>query len=175
MAVKGILDGKLWCIDNAGKLILKNVTWQQDANYTFSRGTMTMLNNCTMQGENLIFTYASPLQSIIQSRAQLTLDYEFTFSYAPSIASSKLLSLYDSTARLIMQGATLHSTATGLQLTQGILEIHDGAAFSSDARYKPNGIMLGDGVSSSNNLFIDIFPESKLELLRGFLVYKNLG
>lgn len=174
LILQGLGDGRVWCKDNAGRLVLDNTTWLQDSNFSFSSGRFDVVNNVIMVGSNKVFSYLTPMQSTIKSRAKLSLDQDFTFSYAPISPGSGLLSFADATSKLTMNGATLHSTATGLQLIVGTLEVKGNCAMSSDARIKSNGIIIGDGVSSANNCYVDIYPESSLNLLSGYIVYNNI-
>jgi hypothetical protein len=173
--LKGILDGQIICLDNASKVIFEDSTWSQDVDTTFSLGSFQVVNELIMRGRDTTFAYSSPEQSLIKERAELILQDDFTFSYAPQTASRGLISLVDDTARIIMNNASIHSTQTGLQLTKGYLEVHGHCSLQSDAWYEVEGITLGDGVSEANDLKIDIYPESNLSLDSGYLVYKNLG
>lgn len=173
--LKGILDGQIICLDNASKVIFEDSTWSQDVDTTFSLGSFQVVNELIMRGRDTTFAYSSPEQSLIKERAELILQDDFTFSYAPQTASRGLISLVDDTARIIMNNASIHSTQTGLQLTKGYLEVHGHCSLQSDAWYEVEGITLGDGVSETNDLKIDIYPESNLSLDSGYLVYKNLG
>lgn len=173
--LKGILDGQIICLDNASKLIFENSTWSQDIDTTFSLGSIHVVNELIMRGRDTTFVYSSPEKSFIQERAELILQDDFTFSYAPSTESRTLIDLVDDTARIIMNNASIHSTQTGLQLTKGYLEVHGACSLQSDAWYQAEGITFGDGVTENNDLRIDIYPESKLSLDSGYLVYKNLA
>ncbi|MBS1987763.1 hypothetical protein JST56_02110 [Candidatus Dependentiae bacterium] len=173
--LKGILDGQIICLDNASKVIFEDSTWSQDVDTTFSLGSFQVVNELIMRGRDTTFVYSSPEQSLINERAELILQDDFTFSYAPQTESRGLISLVDDTARIILHNASIHSTQTGLQLTKGYLEVHGHCSLQSDAWYEAEGITLGDGVSEANDLKIDIYPESNLSLDSGYLVYKNLG
>jgi hypothetical protein len=175
VVIDGLLDGSLYCIDNAGKLIFDNVTWSQDSNFTFSLGSFDVINQMDMNGRDYQFLYQSDAESRVKSRASLYLRDDFTFSYEPASESRTLLSLADDTTRLIMKNASIASTSTGLQLTKGYLEVRGVCNFISGAGYPAEGIIIGDGLDETNDLRIEIFPESRIELNSGYLVYKNLA
>ena len=175
LTIKGLGPSSLWCADNAASISLDNVWFDQDADYTFSRGSFDINDMCVLSGQDKVFNYSSAMPSLIKSRATLCLDRDFTFAYAPPIASSTLFGLQDESSKLILEEATLYSTATGLQLTKGCLEIQDHCYLASEALTKSNGIILGDGVSSANDIMLDIHPGANIELFSGYVVYKNIG
>ena len=44
----------------------------------------------------------------------------------------------------------------------------------SEATCQAEGIMIGDGISSLNNMVVDIFENAVLDLTSGYLVYNNV-
>lgn len=175
MIVKGITADSIWCADDAAQVVFDNMWVDLDADYTFSKGFLAINNLCILGGQDKRFVYASAAQSLIKSRATLCLDRDFTLAYAPIVPQSDRLAFEDDSSRLVLQEATLYSTATGLQLTKGCLEVQDHCYLESSALTKANGIMLGDGISAANDVTLDVHPGSNLELYSGYVVYKNLG
>jgi len=174
MRLSGICAERLLCKDNASHIIFDDVKWIQDDHMTFSVGSFEVKNELSMCGA-FTFTYASPIQSIINRRSTLILDKNYTLAYDSPTTDRNLIQLYDRTAKLLMNGATLSSTSTGLELTKGILEIRGNCFFASDATSEPEGITLGDGQNADNDLIIDILPKSRLNLTSGYLVYKDFS
>ncbi len=156
-------------------MTFEDVVWSQDSNFTFSLGSFDVINQMDMNGRDYQFLYQSDAESRVKSRASLYLRDDFTFSYEPASESRTLLSLADNTTRLIMRNASIASTSTGLQLTKGYLEVRGVCNFISGAGYPAEGIIIGDGLDETNDLRIEIFPESRIELNSGYLVYKNLA
>ena len=97
-----------------------------------------------------------------------------TLKYCPPVPLRTLIQLADAESTLELDGASLHSTTTGLQLTTGTLEVKGKCFLTSDATSKAEGIIFGDGISEVNDLTLQIKPESNLKLTSGHLVYKNL-
>lgn len=173
--LKGISEGKIFCANDASKIIFEDVTWAQDSDFTFSKGSFEVIDALTMQGTGAVFSYQSRKQSIIDSYASLYLLDDFTLSYEPLSSDRNLIYLADRTSKIVMQNASLHSTSTGWQLTNGYLDVHGNCNMNSQASYRQEGIIFGDGVSEDHDLKVDIFQESSLELLGGYIVYKNLA
>jgi len=137
---------------------------------------LTVKNDVFMSGENT-FVYQSGQPFSILQNSTLELDMEFTFSYDPtSVASKTLFVLEDETSKLLLNGATLHATTTGLELSKGKLFVKDYANLSSEVLEVDEeltvdeGITLGDG---TNDLVCKIYPGARLNISQGSLVYKN--
>ncbi len=172
--IKGLSGDCICCTDDAGKIIFDSVSLVQDSNMTFSVGSFEVLNNVTMMGDAK-FSYQSRETSVVNAFATLTLDEDFEFSYEPPIASRALFKFGDSTSKLMMDGATLISTSTGLQLTKGNLLVKGACNIASDASCKAEGVILGDGVSVDSDVDIDIFPDAELNVQSGYVRYRNVS
>ena len=86
------------------------------------------------------------------------------FSYRPQSSRTNLIEMADGSAQMVLDGATLHATTTGLRLTKGTLEVHGASVLKSGALRKADGIYLGDGSGSAQDIDLDVFPESRLEI-----------
>lgn len=171
----GLLDTQFICLGDSSKIIFDSATLSQDATITFSLGSFEVINDLTLQGRDVMFAYQSTQQSKIRPRAILNIKDDFTFSYEPASSNRTLLSLVDDTTRIIMTNSTIHSTETGLQLTKGYLEVHGQCYLDSGASCQEEGIVIGDSTTESNNLKVDIHSDSNLQLLSGYLTYRNVG
>jgi len=150
-------------------LILDDVIWSQPTyDYTFANGAIIIRDDVLMTGDH-VFAYQSSQTSTINARAQLMLDSNFTFSYAPSSASRDLIAFVDGTSQLVLNGATLHTTTTGMNLTKGQLVAHGISHLSSDADITVGDLILADDFS----LFID--AGAQLVIDSGTLNYKNMA
>ncbi len=174
VTINGVLDGQICCVDNAGEIIFDTSAWIQDTNFSFTLGRFEIETELTMIGRDRVFEYKSNRRSCLRDRTNLILKDDLTFSYAPTSTDRGLIVLSSLTSRLIMENATLQSTSTGMQLTKGFLEVHGHCYLDSSASSRAEGIIFGNGLSSVEDLKVDIYPESELELSSGFLVYKNL-
>lgn len=174
VTVRGVKEGQIYCKDNSGTLIFDNVTWTQDADFTFSMGSIEIYNKLVMDGPNTTFSYCSNRQSAIQRRAELDLSQDFKFFYNPPSSDRNLFGFADGTGTLLLNGATLSSSCTGFQLTTGRVIVNGNCSLVSQAHNFAESIILGDGVDADNDLRIDILPESKLEIASGYVQYKNV-
>ncbi len=174
VTLKNISAGKVYCIDSTGTIILNNMTWLQNNNYTFSAGTLNIANDVFFSGGPYTFAYTTTKTCTILSNAMWYFDSGMTFSYAPS-AGQTLLTFADTTGQFYLYETTLYASAVGLKLTKGMVIIEGNCAFVSAGASPAQGILLGDGISSANDLLLKIMPESGVLQTSGYVVYQNVA
>jgi hypothetical protein len=172
--LSGISGTKIHCLDDAGTIVFDTVNFVQDGTYSFTVGSFEVLNKLSLK-ESYTFDYQSSQASTIKSKSILVARNGSTFSYNPSVANSNLIVMEESTSKLCLDGASLHSTATGLNLTKGELEIRGVSCISSDATTEGEGIYFGDGISANNDVTVHMFPGSRLKLIDGYVVDNNVA
>ncbi|MDR3550264.1 MAG: hypothetical protein P4L31_02540, partial [Candidatus Babeliales bacterium] len=177
--VDGIGGANVKCANDSSLLILDDAIWTQTGDTSFVMGAFQCRGNVIFRGAHT-FAYQTLKTSVINANAALVLDAGFTFSYDPvRLASKTLLSFVDATSELVLNGATLHATTTGLNLTKGSMVVLGDSGLSSEiktigATKIDNGITFGDGVSASSDFGCDITSGSQLLFSNGSLNYKNL-
>lgn len=175
LTIRGLAANKLRCLDGTGTFTFKNVCLLQDANYSFTVGHFDVLEDLTLRGSNTNFTYKSSKQSKICSWGMLVLDTGVTFSYDPVSNNRGLLAFADASSALLMRGASLASTRTGLQLTKGHLILENKNYFRNDgAMSASQGISIGNG-TASDDIKVSFFPGASINLLSGELVNNNVN
>ncbi len=174
ITIKGVQDSNIQFMDNSSTISLQDVTWVLDDDYTFTNGHFDVLKDFEVIGSGKKITYQSEVQSTIQECGKMILDDGVTFSYDPVTESRDLLLLTFDTSELVLNGATLHSTSTGLRLTTGVLTVNQESFLSSEGSVDSESISLGDGINTEKNLCLNILPAARLELLQGCLAYNNV-
>lgn len=178
LTIDGIADKKIKCMNDTSLLILDDATWIQKADATFYLGAFQCRNNVLFKG-NSSFSYQSRKTSVIKSQSTLQLDRGFTFNYDPIRSSSKkLLAFEDKSSSLILNGATLHANAIGLNLRVGSLFISGDSFLSSEVQSNDqnaeSGITLGNGVDQASDMTCAITAGARLTLTHGVMNYKNM-
>lgn len=174
LTIKDISVDNLNCFDDSGKIIFDNVTLIPKKDLYFSNGSFEIYNTLNFYG-NHSFNYITNQQSTIHSKAELKLYQDATFSYTTKSNINNLIVMEDESAQITLNKASLHSTPTGLELTKGILKIKGNCNIISDGESKSEGIKFGDGIDGTNDLKINIEPESNLSLISGHWTYKNIN
>ncbi|MFC1842269.1 hypothetical protein ACFLYU_01290 [Candidatus Dependentiae bacterium] len=169
--IHNVSGNNIRCYSDTSTLRLKDVQWFLDGDYTFTTGMFEVAcQDFHILGEGFGFGYKSDLESIIGSDGRMILDRNVTFSYDPPIADRDLLSMADSTSELVLRGATLFSTSTGLRLTKGNLVVERKSFISCDGDVLSEAVSFGDGSSASNNLSVQCVGAANLEILGGYVV-----
>lgn len=166
--LKGIQGTNIRCEDDTGVICLRNVTWSQDADYTFTQGSFHFVDDVTIKG-NSHFIYSSNQTSTLAAKSSLILDSGITFSYDPVITHTQLIECEDKSSVILLDGATLASGKNGMTLLHGTLRAERDSFISVG---EDSFIDFGDGVSS-NDCYIDILSGVHLRLTTGILHYKN--
>lgn len=166
----GIGAQNLACRTADTNLILQNCNLFLTDDYRFKNGGLKMIDS-TLSGFKG-FNFESS-QTFTISRTVM-FDTGITFSYSPASNRRDLLYMDDSSI-LYLNGCTLKTTITGMQLTTGTLVIdgqnyvyNDGAVSLSQA------FILGNGYSA-RDLDIEILPGASLSLESGKLLYLNVN
>jgi len=166
----------LACIDDTGKIILDNVYWIQDEDYTFDKGSLEIKNDVTVNGPFHTFTYASTQTSFIHYNSALAFDSDITFSYAPTNGDQTLLDFDDYSSVLYLKGSTL-CVNPGLQLTKGKLQISKSPtiyAYDEGLERGAGGLTLGNSVID-DDMTLKYVDGSTLNIASGSLNYKNVA
>jgi hypothetical protein len=172
--IHGLGSGNIFCMDNNGTITFQNSHAFLTSDYTFSMGKIDFIGDNGL-ANNYKFTYRSTKQSTILSAASLTLDVNVTFSYDPGSARTDLIYFQDNLAILNMNGATLHATLTGMQLSHGQLIVTKASRISSEKTRNVNsGITFGNNFSS-DDFICQILNGTTLELTAGSIKYKNVN
>ena len=149
ITIKGIKGKNIRCESNTSKIILQNLKWVQDEDYTFETGSLEILNDVLLMGDGTTFNFKSNQPSIIDSNSTMRFMWGITFNYEPSDNMLlNLIKMTDKTSALAFDTANL-SAPNGIQLTTGRLTIQDECYSSNDT----NAIIFGDGTKEGNLLF----------------------
>ncbi|MFA5075507.1 MAG: hypothetical protein WC436_05400 [Candidatus Babeliales bacterium] len=164
------------CTHRNGAMTLRNCEIFLDYDYSFTMGTIQFEQDVAIRGTNA-FIYETTFGSTIDSNCNLLFDLGTTFSYAPTRATRDLLIMIDESSLLKFDGATLHSTTTGLRLTKGTVVLdHKNYIYNQDgtgaASSTSQAVCFGDG-TATNDVNIAIMPAANIELKSGVLIYDN--
>jgi hypothetical protein len=127
--VEDVSGNQIRCSDNTTTLSVEDVVWIQDANYSFSKGTISVNGEWLVTGADTSFTYSSDQTSTIQQNAELIFDRNVTFSYDSPAATN--VAMIDATSILHFNGSTLKAE-DNLRLTKGKIIFDDNTTFDID-------------------------------------------
>lgn len=122
--IKGITDTNIRCLNDSCKIVLKDVKWFQNGEFSYNMGSVDILDEVVMQGginpvsgasSNFIYNSTQPFT--ILSNSTLSLIRDMIFTYSPISFASNLLVFTDQTAALMLDQATLAVPLAGTSLS----------------------------------------------------------
>jgi hypothetical protein len=162
------------CADTTSNLWLSNCKLMLEGDYSFTSGNLLTFDNVEIEGTGNFF-YQSPDPLSIVGKLTLT---GITLQYNPPTDNRNLIELNNNffeQSSLCLNGCTLSSTTTGMQLTDGQLIVTGKNYLSNSATSLSEGFCFGDG-NSNDDLTIIINPGSSLNATAGTIVdYENVN
>lgn len=134
-------QSKIRCMADSGSITIRNSIVHLDNYYTFSSGSVCFEGDCVITGSGGFF-YTSCATSTIAQDSTLMLSDNITFYYAPTCPFKNLLFYENDLATLYLDGCSIVSTRTGLQLTGGTLVIDNHVTLSSLALNPAESLIL---------------------------------
>jgi len=168
----GVQDNNLRCCDRFATMKLSQSNLELSDVFTFTSGALIIDQEVSINGVGA-FNYESNTTSTINATSRLKLT-NIEFRYAPSVARKTLLAFTDQTSELFLNGCTLATTTTGLQLFKGTLRVDNKNQLSNvGAQSLSQAVIFGDGVDG-NDLILVFSPGGELRLADGIIDYKNV-
>jgi len=172
--INNVNSSNVRCVDSSGSLKLQNVLLSLVGDYVFAEGSFDCFSDVRISGHDAVFTYQSDQQSSIAANTRLTLDETITFSYDPIHSTLHDPILFaDVTSQLVLNGATLHTTGTGMHIKKGKINIKQNSYFTSENNAIDEGIVLG-GNNEADDCTCRIGIGATLRITQGSFSYKNI-
>jgi hypothetical protein len=147
ITIKGINGNNIRCEDDSSVITLQDMTWVQNGNYTFGKGSLQVLNDVTLMGPGYNFNFATDKACTINTDSDMQFMWGITLNYLSK--NTNLLQMVDHTSVLSFNASNL-SAPNGIQLTRGRLIIQgDSYSYNSTS----GAIIFGDGTPAGNLLF----------------------
>jgi hypothetical protein len=131
--IAGVSGTKIRSLGASGQFNLNNVTFALSGQYNFTTGLINVQNDFRLIGDTQIMNFQAPYDLTIAKNSRLFVDKGMTFKYDATDAMGDHLVFTDQSSQLFLNGATLYSTTTGVDLTAGTLIIEDACTLKSDA------------------------------------------
>lgn len=190
LILKGIggLTGRLRMNYSTNRITFNNVDIYLDQNYFMNLGAFDFEGNVKFIGKDHSVVYTSGQQSTVLEQSSLIFDRGVTFSYAADLgvlsengtASSYLnsrnrLKMTGSTSIIVLDGATMHFTHTGLVLDNGTMIVKDHSVLKSVAAvdegiYGHGAPSVGEEPVIGTNFYVNILSSAILDV-QGRVVY----
>jgi len=155
------------CAGPGSKCALDNVVIQPTGDISFYQGQLYIHNNVFFTGTSAL-VYTSSQSSFITSGATLYFDKSTTFSFMPCTMSNQQIIMADVTSKLVLDGASLNVSNTGMRLNNGMLLCDNKVSLDSVSGYSlatlttaTSGYFLGSYSGDGNYMKIRWHPSGK--------------
>ncbi len=171
IALNGVNNSNIRCLDDSGKIILDNVRWIQDGNFSFTRGSLEFLNKVDFSGTYTFF-FDSSLSMTINSGSEFNINKNFTLAIGTQsdVCRNDSIWLEDESSYLSFDDSLWLIGSQGLQLTRGTFCICGSVGLDVDSTSTLNGLMLGNG-SEDGDVIIFCNPASLINFGKGHVTY----
>jgi hypothetical protein len=150
--IEDISGNQIRCTEDTTTLSVDNVVWIQDANYSFTKGTISVNGDWTISGTGTQFAYQTSQESTIQQKATMRFDYGTTFSF--DSATSTNIAMINKTSVLHLNGSTLYA-AEDVRFKKGTILFDDITTYNGASK----SIYFGNN-NVSDNVTLDAHPNA---------------
>lgn len=166
-----IKSSNIRCLDHGGSIILDNVVWDQDADFTFTNGSIKFINHVTFSGP-WKFNYQTTLTSTIDEDSTWFVSdlTQITIGRQGSVFGREPIYFTDITSNMMMKNCVLNVSQYGMRVTRGTMLISGEVKFDIDSTGSTNGLAFGNG-DVTQDMLLKFFPASVINLERGDLVH----
>jgi len=175
IVLDGVCADSILCLADDSRLILDNVSWIQDENYTFSVGSLKFFNDVEFRGA-YDFVYDSAQTSTIAQHATWCFrdQISLTLGRKESYIGPEPLYFANDTATLDLQDCSFITTASGMALTRGWIRLNGTVNVENLSTTTNGGLMLGNG-QEGQDIEFRFEPGASVHLHSGWLLYNNMS
>jgi len=167
----GLKQNNMRCSGATSAIVLSDSILHIDNDFSFTSGSLTCDQEVMLTG-SMMFDYASDGTLTVSSDARLRMEGVW-FNYQPPVTNKGLFALNDRSSILSLEGCSLVTTTTGMQLTKGTLMVDHKNVLFNDGTSISEGFIFGNG-DVDDNLDIQMKPGGSLDLASGCLDYQNI-
>jgi hypothetical protein len=151
VAIDGIKDGKIACIDDTSQICFDDINWIQAGDFLFNKGSMLFQHTSIFSGA-YTFSYESKMTSTIESNSRWTIKGKVKLSIGRQEIDEIVEPLYlvDDTSSFKISNCTLHVTDSGMRLTNGTIDVSNEVVVDVVSTTSEYGFMLGNGTSEGD-------------------------
>ena len=175
MTIHSSGENQIYCVDDSGRITFDNVTWLQDSDVIFEKGSMKFINNVDFIGSGS-FVYDSCLTSTIDEGSCWKITHGMTFRMGRQEKENSAEPLYftNKTSILKFDEANFIVTGSGMTLTRGVIEVDREVNLEILGTTTSTGLTVGTGVESEDAK-VQANSGASLRFRSGQLTYNNYG
>ncbi len=166
----GISGTNISCVDNTASLVLDNIEWAQNGDFTFSNGSISIQSEVDFIG-SYTFSYESMLTSTIQAQSEWCISDNMQFEIGKNPTSDLLpLAFVDHTSILHLDNCTYVITQSGMEIINGTIMYSRDVDIEIQSTDTTNGSLIGNGIAA-NDPIVQFNPGATASFLNGHLVW----
>lgn len=171
IVLNGLSTSNLVCADDTSSIILDNVSWFQDGDYLFDKGSIQFVNNVTMYG-GYTFMYDSYLTSTVSKKSTWYITNGMQLSIGKKNDSTNVqpIAFTDLSSYLTFDNASLIVNENGVQFTKGTVATVRDVQIDVVSTASTTGLILGDGTAAGDMIF-EMYPGCSTRFIGGAVVY----
>ncbi|MCX5921743.1 MAG: hypothetical protein NTX86_00200 [Candidatus Dependentiae bacterium] len=164
-------SSNLVCLGDASCITLDDVTWIQDSDFTFSTGSMKIVNTVDMSGP-YTFMYDSAQTSTITQKSELYINNGLTLLVGKKSDDALVepFEFIDLSSVLKIENGGLHINSHGISFTKGTVACVRDVDIDINSTSTANGMTLGDG-TAENDMVFEFYPGAAVLFSGGHLTY----
>ena len=175
MRLEYVADGSIACVDDTAHLVLNDVLVCLMGNVHFLYGDITFQSIVKIIGNNT-FWYDSNMPCLIDDEAMLRMDGGVVFKFGKKVVGGDdPIIFYDDESVLSCGESTFWVTSNGVNLKRGRLELEKNVLINVESTNTANGLILGDGVTASEDMLVYLGPGSVVTFAYGAMCYNNVS
>jgi len=173
MVLNGLDGTNLRCTATTSTILLDDVFWVQDSDFSFTIGTLEFEDAIDLGG-SYTFQYTSANTSKIRKNSTLHISKGMTFKAGRNEAANFVepLGFEDETSVLELCNSVFVVTDSGMALTKGKLILNEEVVFEVDSSSTVEGLHLGDGTTTGDAV-MQIRPGTKAVFACGHFIYEG--
>ena len=173
--VEDIAGYQIRCKNDSSQLVLADMAWIQDGNFTFTVGSFSFTDNVELLSSNTFgtqfsFSYESLKTSTVSAKSILHVTDGLKMNVGVQPGGEEPLLLFNNTSVLHLDNCTFCVTGAGMRLICGVLLCDRDVTVDISSTDTTNGLFLGDG-TIAHRLEVDINPGAVIDFVNGHVVY----
>jgi len=173
ITLEGVAADNVFMQDDTSEIILENVIWKQEDDYTFDKGCITFLNENIFMGK-YDFVYDSICTSTIESHSKWRVTNGMTLQIGRKDSTDGPEPIYfeDDTSVLRLDDCTFLITGFGISLTRGSMEVESNVGVEVIGTTTNTGLVWGSGIEGED-FYVYLNSGASLDLKSGQMIYNN--
>lgn len=167
----GLQRNNIRCIDETGTIVLDNSSYYLDANYSFTIGSLHLINNVEFCGSSTLF-YDSSKSFTIHKNSQCTITGGTTLGIRVNTPEygQKAVWFEDDSSQMEFVNSGIVIGRGGVLITRGTIVFDGRVNIDAHSTNTSNGLIFGTGVAA-DDILVKFYPAARVNFNNSHLTY----